>query len=128
MVDVACITLEKNGVTIDVATERVVESITKKLVNITPAQSTANWANGPKDTKIVDLLRIEQRYDVSGSIASADKQALKNMVLAGGVISMDWDGETDILINVDKLDVTKSADSENDERPVRFTAIKGVNI
>ena len=47
---------------------KVSNTRSKKLSKRTPSQSTQNRANGPKDTKIKDKLRIENVYEVDGLI------------------------------------------------------------
>jgi len=116
------------GSTVTVYTESVKKTYVKKLVKITPPQSSGNWGAGAKDTKMVDLLRIEVRFAVRGRIDSADQSTLENYFNAGGVFNMTWDG-TNYDINMDKLDIEVSAkQGEQDEKSVMFTAIKGIDI
>jgi len=102
------------------------EIFNKKLTAINPPQSTANWSSGPKATRIVDLLRIEERFSVTGYIDEGDKSKIKDLFKQGGVFNMTYEDGT-ISINMDKLTLSKET-TENDERGVQFTCIKGVNI
>jgi hypothetical protein len=113
------------GVTIH--TESVEKILSKKLVGITPPQSTGNWGSGPKDTKIVDLLRIEVRFTIRGSIDDGDQSSLEDAFNAGGVMNLVWDGTT-YSVNVEKLTITKAAKKENSEKDIMLTCLVGVNI
>lgn len=108
-------------------TESCEEILSKKLTTITPPQSTANWAAGPKDTKIVDLLRIEFRFSVRGSIDSSDESKAKAVFKKGGVVSMSYKGET-FQINSEKFSLINDNKTENDETSIQFTALVGVNV
>lgn len=99
----------------------------KKVVAITPPQSTANYDAGPKDTKIVDLLRIEVRFSVKGSIDSADESKIQNLFNKGGVFNMEYKGTT-FAINTEKLTITNDNKSEHDETTIMFTALVGINL
>ena len=125
--DIPNIVLGTGGSAITINTTNVEKIYNKTLIKITAPQSTANWASGPKDTKIVDLLRIELRFSVDGFVNNTDQVALQNLFLAGGVFNMTWDGYS-YNVNIDKLSITKSAGAENSEKPIKFTAVVGVNI
>ena len=99
----------------------------KKLTSITPPQSTANWAAGPKDTKIVDLLRIEIRFAVRGMIDSADENKAQSVFTQGGTVNMTYKSET-FAINFEKFSFSNDNKTENDETSIQFTALVGVNI
>lgn len=125
--DIPNILLGTGGSQFTVYTTKVEKIYSKKLVGITPPQSTANWAAGPKDTRIVDLLRIEIRFSVNGHVDDGDQAALEALFLSGGVFNMSWDG-TDYDINIEKLTITKDAKKENAEKTIMFTCLIGVNI
>lgn len=122
------IVLDSGGTNeLTIFTEQCEKSIVKTLVTITPPQSTANRSSGPKDTKIVDLLRMEIRFSVRGSIASADETKLENLMNLGTTFTMLWNG-TSYDVNCDKLTMTNSANLEHDETAIMLTVIKGVNL
>ena len=100
---------------------------TKITSKITPPQSTANYGSGPKDTKIIDLLRIEVRFTVRGMINSADESKIENLLNNGGVFKMTYKS-TDFTINFEKLIITNDNQAESDETAINFTAIVGVNL
>ncbi len=99
----------------------------KKIVGVTPPQSTANYASGPKDTKIVDLLRIEVRFAVKGVINSADESKIQNLFNAGGVFNMKYK-TIPFAINMEKLTITNDNKTENDETAIMYTCLVGVNM
>ena len=108
-------------------TESCEKIYSKKLIGITPPQSTANYDSGPKDTKIVDLLRIEIRFVVRGVIDSADESKVQNLMVGGGVIKLTWKG-TDFNVNFEKITITNDNKTEHDETAVMFTSMVGVNL
>jgi len=125
---VANIILDEGGTNaLTIYTTSCEKIYSKKLTAITPPQSTANKGDGPKDTKIVDLLRIEVRFTVKGSIASADESKIQNLFNSGGVFNMKWNGTT-YVINSEKLTITNDNKSENDETEIMFTALVGINL
>jgi len=125
---VSNIVLDSGGANqLTIYTELCEKIYSKKLLGITYATSTGNWSNGPNDTKIVDLLRIEIRFAVRGTIASADESKLQNLMIGGGVVKMTWKS-ADFYINFEKITITNDNKSENDETSVMFTALVGVNL
>lgn len=125
---VANIILDSGGTNqLTIYTEQCEKVISKKLVGITPPQSSANYGSGPKDTKIVDLLRIETRFTVRGMIASADESKLENLMNKGGVLKFTWKS-TDFYINFEKILITNDGKTENDETKIMFTALVGVSL
>ena len=112
---------------VTIYTERCEKVMTKKVTAITYPQSSANWVSGVKSTKIVDLLRIETRYVVRGSIDSADESKFEALMTSGGVFNMNWKS-SDFNVNFDKLTIVNTNTEENDESPVLFTVIKGENL
>lgn len=113
------------GVTIN--TEMVEKIISKKLITVTAPQSSGNWAAGKKATKIIDLLRIETRFTIRGTITNTDAPTLESANEAGGVMSLVWDGTT-YQVNTEKLGITKHAKNEASLRDVMITCIEGVNM
>ena len=113
---------------ITVYTTRCKKTYIKTLVKINPPQSSSNWGSGVKDTKMVDLLRIEVRFTINGYVASADQSGLEALITAGGTFNMAWNS-TDYEINSDKLEIIEdSSDGEQDEMGIMMTAIVGIDI
>ena len=108
--------------------ELIDEIYNKILKLIKKPSSSAEWEKGPKDTKIVDLLRVEYRYSVRGYIDSASKSDIQALFIKGGIFLMYWDGGR-FNVNMDKLTVSKSSKfGEQDERRVIFTVVEGINL
>ena len=106
----------------------IVEHVLNKLLtSITPPTGTANKAAGPKSTKIIDLLRVEERFAITGHIDEADISNIQALFKAGGTFTMEYDGD-DLTVNIQKLSIRKDNKREDDHRDVMFTCIKGVNI
>lgn len=114
-----------NGITI--YTIKVEEIINKKIEKITPATSSAKWGAGPKSTKIVDLLRIEERFVVDGTIASTDKASLKSSIKAGGVKNFVWDGTT-YAANIEKIQIIEGGNGEQDDIVIKATLVVGEDV
>lgn len=122
------IILDEGGTNeLTVYTEKVEKVYVKILTKLTPPTSTGNYGAGVKDTKNVDLLRIEIRFIVNGSIDSADESKIQNLFNAGGVFNFKYKGTT-FTVNSDKLSIRNDNKFENDETPIIFTAIKGINL
>lgn len=112
---------------VTVYTESFEKVYNKVLAKVTPPQSSANRASGPKSTKIVDLLRIEIRFTVRGTIDSASETKIEALMTQGGVFTLTWKS-TNFNVNFEKLSVTNDNKTENDETPVMFTALVGIDI
>ena len=125
---IANIILDEGGDNaLTVYTESCEKVYSKKVTAITSPQSTANKGDGPKDTRIVDLLRIEVRFTVRGSIDSADESKIQNLFNIGGVFNMKYKGST-FTVNAEKLTILNDGKTENDETAIMFTALVGVNL
>lgn len=121
------IILDKGGSNqITIHTVTVEEIINKKLTKIDPPQSSANWDTGPKPSKIVDLLKVEERFSITGEINSADKLKFKGIIKTGGVVVMTWESE-DFNVNLDKISI-RTDDREDDHKEIQFTCFVGEDI
>lgn len=87
------ITLSKGGITVTVHTEEVNDNFGSKIFIITPAQSSSNQADGPKDAKVVDLLRVTHTIVIKGNLVGTAtktavqiKQDLVNIFKGGGAV------------------------------------------
>ena len=145
MVSTTDIVLTKSGTQVTIFTTKIEEILQKTITKITPPVSSANWVDdgsGAKDTKIVDLLRIESKFSVDGwlvtshgsgdtnsDVATKRTDLINKMFKAGGVIVMAWQG-TNYNIMIDKLQVTQDPEDEDTvtKMKVKFTAIVGENI
>jgi len=109
-------------------------------------QDTSDRSFGPAGTKITDLLRVIQGYQIDGVIAVGDygtdthsavldrKNDLRNMYLSGGNFTFTYDDRTGISGTIDKLEIEKVftdtvvADFNDGEEGYRFklNIIEGV--
>ena len=163
MADTDNITFEKtlNGATVKVTmdTTRMDKDFVKALEIITipkstDAQTKTTTASnfGPTPTTLMDLLQMQIRYDVEGTISQgkqtgdthADvedrKNDLENMNIAGGVLTFNYDDETGVTGNIEKLKITKMfTDGQDNDATntfntgevgykIKMTIIKGVNM
>ena len=125
---IANIVLDSGGANeLTIYTTQCEKIVSKKLTNITPPTSTANYDVGVADTMVIDLLMIETRFTVNGVIDSTDETKFENLATNGGTFTMLWKGTT-YNINVEKITITNRNKSEEDETPIMFTAIVGVNL
>ena len=126
----ANIILGSGASTVTVYTMRCEKLFKKTIIKITPPQSSSNWGSGPKDTKIVDLLTIETRFNVTGMIASTDQSALESLLTSGGSFNMAWEStSSNYDINIEKLQIIEdTSKGEQDEMEIMFTAIVGIDI
>ncbi len=125
---VSNIVLDTGGTNaLTIYTESCEKIYSKVLTKVTPPQSSANRGSGPKDTKIVDLLRIEIRFAVRGTIDSADESKIQNLLTLGGVFKFTYKSTT-YTVNFEKLSIRNDNRTENDETPVLFTVLVGVDI
>jgi hypothetical protein len=101
--------------------ERDVENITKSVTVIPFPKSTKEYpVNGGTGniTKIIDLLKIEERLTINGYLVSGTytsdssttsqgrKSDLKLISKAGGVVSITYEGET-FNAAIDKVDIER---------------------
>ena len=129
------------------------ESIMKKIASkLTPPQSSSNYGDGPKDTKILYLLQIETAFvvdceiieslqpDSAYSLTDTNSTAinklidLKNILTAGGNFTIYVKG-TSYSVNLDgKCDIddvfNDKQTSTTDEIAftVKMTLLKGINM
>ena len=88
------------------------ENITKLLTLIKPPQTTANRTDGPKTNRVVDLLRIEERFEVTGHVEYTDRAKIRAIIKAGGSFTLDMYGEQ-YTVNSDRMQISfKPSDSD----------------
>ena len=111
------VTFSKGSISVALRTQEVTDNLSNKLFLITPPQTASNQTTGPKDTKIVDLLRITREFILRSYITpETDKTAksikedlvdiAKGASTAGGVVTMIYDGDTYTGI-IEKLTIRK---------------------
>jgi len=126
------IVLDKGGSNqLTVYTTIVEEIMNNKITKVVPATGTANVGSGPKDTKLVNLLKITKLFIVDGKILSADRTKLKNIFDAGGTIVMEYSG-TDYNISLEKISIKEEPEDAGSSNPeyylIKMNCIIGVAI
>lgn len=133
-------------VTLAVTSFRIVWNKTLQ-VKLTSPQTKSNWGNGPKTTKLLDLLRVEKAFVVGASIVeglgSGDSSSvaedklndLLGIIEAGGVFAFAYGGTSynvnlDGIINVEEqFGLDGGTESDGMERyTVQMTIIQGEDL
>ena len=87
------IILDKGGSNeLTVYTTIVEEIMNNKVTKVVPATGTANAGSGPKDVKLVNLLKVTNLFIIDGRILSTDRTKIKNVFNAGGTIILEYAG------------------------------------
>ena len=73
---------DKKQVTIGI--DKDTQNGTKTLVLLTPPQSSINWSSGKKDTKMLDLQRIEERVTIDGMLITGHSAGTTNVDVGDG--------------------------------------------
>ena len=134
------VTVTKGNFVIPIDVVRDEEILSKKNIALTHPTTNQNRPSGPKQTKIMDLLMVEERVNIDGYLSTnADdnsstlKSNLKSAFKSGGVMTMTYEG-TDITGNMDKLSIDK-IDKDGGEPfedqvgyKVKFTFLKGIDL
>ncbi|KKN09005.1 hypothetical protein LCGC14_1050980 [marine sediment metagenome] len=138
------ITIAKGTLTVTIQTLEVVDNYSNKLFLITPPQSAANQASGPKNVKIVDLLRITHTIVIRGVITPGDDDSgvgsansakddlisiYKGASTAGGTTTLTYDEDT-FNGYIEKLTVTEKTGkpSDFDSSPTIYPEVIGYEI
>jgi len=99
---------------ITIYTKRVELNQGNQMVTITPPQTTQNQDQGKKDTLIVDLFRIEERFTVDGFIESDDFAAFKALITTKGTKTMTYRG-TDYDVGIEKTSCVEDPEDKDDQ-------------
>jgi len=143
----ADITFTKGSITVSLFTVQVDEDLSNKIFAITPPQTNSNQSEGPKDTKIVDLLRLTHTYHIRGEITPTSTQTAKkikdNLLLIakganenGGEITMTYEGDSvkgyieKVVVSKKSQDAAETYYSDDDIGVYTATIdfIKGISI
>ena len=97
-----------------VYSSQIVETWNKDIKLIKRPQTKSAAASGPKATKILDLLKVEQRFELRGFIDKADKTKARNVLKTKGPVTItNYDSES--LSGVfDKIEITKTSQEIKD--------------
>ncbi len=128
------IVLDSANQNLTIYTLKVEEIIAKTINKITSAQTSKNWSSGPNTTKVIDLLRVEKRFNIDGWIAYSDRSKINNINNAGGVFTLDYAGST-YNVNFEKISKVEDArivDRNVSNDPawlfVKFSVLVGENM
>lgn len=139
------ITLTKGAFTVTIGTAEIDENYSNKLSLITPPQVKNNQDSGPKDNKIIDLLRVTHEFLIRGYLTgTASKTAkevredlrniFKGAQAKGGVVTMVYDGDS-YTGYIEKVGCKEVASDEPGTMPedavkysVQVTFVEGVSI
>ena len=140
------IIISGNGKQVTISTEKVEKNFTNVLTIINIPQSTGNKESGPKDSKIINLQRIEIRFTIDGTLktglgtndtsstATGKYDDLEYMYKIGGdkqnLLTLNYRG-TDFKMVMDKLSISeKSTDEETapSSYEIKLTCVIGVGM
>lgn len=144
-----------SGVVVTIFTKTVDETFTKTLTTISPPQTSAKFDSGPKDTKIVDLIRVIHRFEIDGYLTATEgtfgqddyyynedtsalvaastallkKTALIQMIKSGGTFTMAYAG-TNYTVNVEKQSIKEVPEDTTNALTfdIKVSLIEGVNV
>ena len=130
--------LAKGSYSVTVNTTEITDNYDNKVNPIIPPQTKQNQSNGPKDVKIVDLLKITHEMVIRGSIkTTATRDDLIQISKGGGVsgtpITVTYDTHPSSPMNMfmTKCQIKEAArdkDSANQRKyEVQITLIEGVS-
>ena len=107
-------TLAKGAYTVTIYAAEVIDHMTNKIITITPPATKQQQSDGPKSTKVIDLLRITRTFKIRGYLLDATAKSdilsiTKGAGLSGGVAVFTYpDGGDATTFNVFVQDVTIS--------------------
>jgi len=127
------IQLSKGGTTVTIHTIEFDENRDNDLTPISLPQPKQKQANGPKDTKILDLLKLTIEFKVVGHLDETNRNKLITLTKGAGTsgaISMIYSGHPDSPLSVfmSKCQIKETAEykSSNEKYETQLTLIEGV--
>ena len=117
------ITISKKDISVTVYVSEVTDAMNNKLFPITPGTGKQNQDGGPKDTKIIDLLRVVREINVTrgmitGTSVLTATQVKDNLIsifkgatAKGGVCTLTYDGNS-FTGYLEKLSFTEKSSDE----------------
>ena len=137
------LTLSKNSISVTLYARRIEDGFKNKLTTITPASGRQSQSAGPKDTKVVDLLRLTRSFRIDGYVVSnTDKASLISLIEGagtnGGAITLSFSegGDAtsfevfveDCIFVYESQDEPASPPSDLAKHSVNITLIRGTQI
>ena len=137
------VSVSKGGYSVTIYAIQIEDGLQNKLFKITPATGKQNQPNGPKDTKIVDLLRIDRTFRIQGYLTSnTDKSNLINIIngagTTGGTVTFTFSEGGDstsyevfvesCIFTYKSTDEPTSPGDDYAKHELNLTLLKGVTI
>lgn len=126
------VTLEKGGTTATIHTEELTENRDNSLITSALPQTKQKQENGPKDTRIIDLLRLTVEFIIRGRVDETNKNNLitiSNGAGTSGTITMTYDSHPDspLQVAMSKCMIKKNSQDKNTDKEyeVQLTLIEG---
>jgi len=131
------ITLTKGSFSVIVHTVGITDNYDNKIQLIIPAQTKQKQDAGPKDTKVIDLLRITHEMVIQGILETESERddlisIAKGANVTGTPITMTYNTHPDTPLNVfiTKLMIKEDARNKSSASEMRYevqiTLIEGV--
>lgn len=123
--------ISQGGLSVTIRSEVVTEEYHNTVFTITPPTSTPNQGGGPKDTWIVNLLRITKQYTIRGYVDATDRGVLRAIFNSGNLkdnnCTLSWDGLEggSIAGVIEKLTLERSGNEEQSEWSVTVVFTRG---
>src|SRR3990167_725937 len=125
MAVIANIVLSSGSISVTIYTEEVENNYTKQLRLIKAPTTTQNYSAGPKETLILDLLQVEDRFTVRGHIDESDFANLRSLLTKGGVFNLTYGDIGTFTVNSDKFSIRRTSRREDDHMDVVVSLVKG---
>jgi len=137
------LTLSKNGISVTLYARRIEDGFKNKLITITPATGRQNQSGGPKDPKVVDLLRLTRSFRIDAFLTSnTDKANMISIIegagVNGGEVTLNFSegGDStsfdvfveDCIFTYESQDEPSSPPNDHAKHILNITLIKGVQI
>ena len=114
------------------------------LIKINAGVSSLNWGSGPTPTKVVDLLRINRRFNIDGWISDDEgmstgdtspdaidkKLDLEALFQSGGIITISTTTAVEKSVILEKLaitELTEDAEANPTKFRIKFSALEAEN-
>ena len=134
------ITIDKGGSNSHTVYATKIEEVGSKIIPVYNYPSTVQeYSNGPKEAKILDLLRFKKRINIDGWIDISNITKFRNIIKAGGTFVLEWAG-IDYTVNMEKYTITESPEDSTgteaefggsktpDHLLVKFSVVEGENL
>ena len=133
------LTLAKGSYSVTIQTVTINAEYKNKLTVLSFPQSKSNQASGPKDNKIIDLLKLTHSLAIKGAITSTtDRNSLISIFKGGGVsgqaATLTYSSHPDTPLSVfpetlTVIENSKDTDTANQYKyEVALTLVEGISV